>query len=358
MLDSQTLVAFRHGLNILQQVRDFATLSETITRMISIVSPDDIHFAYDAIARVLRAKQEMELHEAGNHLPAVSELDRKYQDLYVVLRTAKPRIPEPLVAPVNAVPAPQTPDSDLGSTPAPTPSLPFGNPLALLNWLKDHKTTLVTGTAVASTLGGAFWLYKYLTTEEMPKAAEPNSFEKTIGSIQKYRAFSQLMKNPDISDVQEFLIGKSAGGKTRIVVPNKKKKPEKKEEPPKTSEWETEERSLMKDMDGAFNALSQRPSIDFVLPQLPVANLIDPSSVIGAKPSAIPAPEKKEKKKSERAENRENRENRIKVEKPKQESKESSVVKVEEPKTSSNEDGGGRLIPIIKRTKRVKKVVA
>jgi hypothetical protein len=368
MVDRHTIVAFQQGLEILQQVRDFASLADTINRMISIVPAEDLRYAYDSIARVMRTKQAIELQEVGNHPEAIMGLDKKYQDLYIVLRSARPRPPTPQAPPTpSAPPAPPAVPaaSTLGATP-PTTNTPAndtnnqlansvaqGNPLggAVLNWVKSNKGVILASTAVASTLGGGFWLYKYLTTEPI-KRSEDNSFDKTIKSIQKYKAFSQMMKNPDLGNVEEFLMGK-----TRVVVPNKKKKPEKKEEPvvEKTSEWDTEERSLMKDLDGAFNALSFRPNLEFTLPQLPAPKAIDPSEVVDTK--VAETPEKKEKKKELRPA-RMTESPRKKTESPKLPSLKTDKVP-ETPKNPVNiENSGGRLIPIIKRTKRVKKITA
>lgn len=355
MANRHTILAFQQGLEILQQARDFASLADTINRMISVVPPEDLRYAYDAIARIMRTKQALELQEVGNHPEVIKALDKKYQDLYIVLRSASPAVPTSIPTPV---PTPTT--SNLGApesgtnTPVTTNNQLANsaqmNPLGgvVLNWIKSNKGVIVASTAVASTLGGGFWLYKYLTAEPIKKS-DDNNFDKTIKSIQKYKAFSQMMKNPDLGNVEEFLMGRN-----RVVIPNKKKKPEKKEEPlvEKTSEWDTEERSLMKDLDGAFNALSFRPNLEFTLPQLPAPKAINPSEVVDVKITEI-GPEKKEKKKELRA-----TEPRKKPENPKIPSLKVDKTFEVAKNSVSNEETLGRLIPIIKRTKRVKKITA
>jgi len=410
MLDQPTLLAFQQGLQILEQVHDFASMRETIARMISIVPPEDLHYARDAVARIMRNKQVLEAQTFSGNIQALHQIDQKYRDLYIVLRYAKPKIMQPrnLQPMIESSPIPsvinvpseeikiekskessekskesldksKVPNNPKAKTlseppassqpqPQPTPItqilpknelqvasknqlgiIPGNNnlPGMILNWIKTNKVTLFAGTAVAGTLGGAFWLYKHLTSEGEEKKSEETTFDKTIKSIQKYKAFSQLMKNPDMSNVEEFLSGKP-------ITP-KKKKIEKKEDkkPEKTTEWDTEERSLMKDMDSAFGALSHRPNIDFKLPQLPAPKAIDPKKIIGEADN-----EKKEKRRS--------------LEKPaftmvpisKKDKTPKKEIKSETKKEfrplgeKSFERSEGRLVPIIKRTKKIKKITA
>jgi len=266
-------MAFRQGLHILEQVRDFATLRETINRMISIVSPEDLHYARDAVARIIRLKQTIEFQEVQGYPDAMIELDKKYRDLYLVLRYAKPRgimqltigpdpsriepikpevkVSEETKSAEKPEKAPETKIPETVTT-SETGVLDFSkqnqlmglnqlsqlNPIssAILEWIKSHKGTIFKGTAVATSVGGAYWLYKYLTAESEKKLNnEDTTFDKTIKSIQKYKAFSHMMKNPDMENVEQFLTGKP--------IINKKKRTDKKDDKKpaeKDQEWETD----------------------------------------------------------------------------------------------------------------------
>jgi hypothetical protein len=115
----------------------------------------------------------------------------------------------------------------------------------------------------------------------------------------------------------------------------------------------------MKDLDGAFNALSFRPNLEFTLPQLPAPKAIDPSEVVDV---GIVGDEKKEKKKELRLARA--LEPRKKIENPKIPSLKTDKIisknlsNIISKSQGNSEENPGRLIPIIKRTKRVKKITA
>lgn len=330
MLDSQVVVSFRQGLNALEHLRDFASMRDTINKMISVVAEEDLPYAYDAIARIIRIKQSIELQEVQGYPHAIQELDKKYQDLYLVLKTAKPKKFKNESSMDKQV-------SGIIESSGNMQNNPLGN--LILDWVKSNKGNLVKGSAVVGTLGGAFWLYKFLTSEVESRLVDSETtFDKTIKSIQKYKAFSHMMKNPDMSDVEEFLSGKPVTKKRRVDRKIEKKPVEKDEE------WDTDERSLMKDMDEAFGALSFRPNLEYKVPQLSTSKSVKPTEIF--KENEENSPEKKEKRRVV-----EKNDKMIVLSKEKPSSSKTSPVK-----TILKSEEGGRLVPIIKRTKRVKKI--
>lgn len=352
---SESAALFRQGLEILSRAPDYATLRDTMQRMVAITPPHDIPAARDAIARVLRQKQAAELKAYEAYPKVLDELDQKYKDLAGVLKHLAGA--QPLQGLGNQ------PSTD----PAPTPQ-PVSNPIVrlgplpvpavVLDWIKDKQSYLIAGTAALTTVSGAYYFYNKMFGEKLPKPEKESSFDKTIKSIQRYRLFSQLAKDPEFtpSDMAEILEGKLDGKKKRII--------KKKESEPasKSSEWDYDERSLMKDMDASFNALSVRPKLNYELPQLPEpTNKINPKAIMKDDDSVVveaqiqvSEPRKKRKK----------RKSSFEVPASSEEA-DHSVEAVEE--TSSQEyvqpeprepSSGGRLIPIVKRTKRIKKVSA
>jgi len=365
MPSQQTLVSFREGLKILQKANDFTTLRQTIDTLIGICPPKELHLAKDAIARVIRLKQSNEATRYQGYPDASEEVDKKYRDLYIVLRTSSSRVAD---TPTD-IPSTLQHNQMAKTTPLSGFNLP-----TLLQWLSTKKKYLFTGGALASTVGGAYWIYTHLNGEkknkkDKEKPEKESTLNKTIKSIQKYKAFTQMMNDPNFSgDYAELLSGKQST--------TRKRKNIKKEEPPKSNEWERDEKTLMQDMDSAFNSLGIRPQLDYKLPQLPAPQNIDPRDIVGDTEvfSLRPIkPTKKVKKvrkrKSKAVEPREKSEEPISsfptlsIEKPKKtrrtrkEPKKSRKEPRKESKVKNKADAStGRLIPIVKRTKRVKKV--
>ena len=375
MPSAQILVSFREGLKILQQADDFTTLRQTIDTLAGICPPEELPLAKDAIARVIRLKQANEAIKFQAYPQALEEVDKKYRDLYIVLRTSKSK-----VAPQATMPSAMNPNNMTGPPPAPPkqnqiaklPSLSGLSLPSLMRWLGDKKKYILTGGALATSVGGAYWLYKHLNDEPNSKKDNPakeSSLDKTIRSIQKYKAFTQMVNDPNFSgDYAELMSGKTTK--------KKKNTRKKKEDPQKSREWDRDEKSLMGDMDTAFNSLSSRPQLAYKLPQLPAPKNIDPrdvvddSELLSLKPRKAPA-KKKIKRTRKRKPKKEAQEEAITTsifptavsspEKPKRTRKsrkeKSSFPK--EPKTKKVKKidaPPGRLIPIVKRTKRVKKV--
>ena len=366
MPTQQTILSFKEGIKILQQVRDFASLRETIDRMVSLCPPEDVPFAKDAIARVIRIKQAEELNMSRGSPQVIDTLDKKYRDLYIVLRTSKSKTPlQPHNPSVVSNAAPKQQKTQLQKA-SPLGGLNF--PLMVADWLKSKKKYIITGGAVMSTIGGAVLLYKYFNNDdESPsKDSKESGFDKTIRSIQKYRAFSQMANDPNFSgNFTEILDGSYN---------KKKKKVRKKEEPLKSAEWDRNEKVLMKDMNDAFNTLSTRPRLEYALPQLPAPKDINPIDVVGSFGSR-PTETKIEKPKKKTRKPRKTRKTRDTTpkavisttaedtkppKKPRQRkvsttSSTPAEKKVKNSKPSSSHTSG-RLIPIVKRTKRVRKV--
>lgn len=381
MPTKETLMNFREGLKIIQQADDFATLRDTIDAMISICPPEDSPLAKDAIARVLRIKQARELNSVQAYPQAVEELDKKYRDIYIILRAAKSKAGMPRALPSGTSSKPAS-----NNQMAKAPALGGLNmPKMLLGWLKSKKKYIMAGGAVGA-VGGAFLLYKQLTADPKPEPGkEESNFDKTIKSIQKYKAFTSMMKNPDFSgDFTEIVNGNVSGKKP------KKRKELKKDEPRKSMEWDREEKSLMKDMDDAFSSIATKPDLDYQLPQLPAPRNIDPKEVIGDdKPLELHSivrqtnqnrvssvektsvekpkkPRKKRRKNTPKAEKSEVKTPTFPSATPVVEVSEATEPKTRKVKRTKPSNASpkvaetqiGRLIPIVKRTKRVKKVNA
>ena len=365
----EMIANFREGINILKQVDDFATLQKTINRMVGNIPPEELALPKDAIARVLQNKQATEVRTYQDFPSKLEQLEIKYRDLYVVLKTSKSLIvPKPAALPTSNNAPTGAPSMKNAMAKAPNPMGGFGMAAMLKDWLLDKKKYIMAGGAVG-VVGGAYFLYKQLNKEPEKKKEEESSFDKTIKSIQKYRAFTQMMKNPDFSGDYRELVNGNAKPK-RI----KKKKDTKK--PLKSSEWETDEKSLMKDMDAAFNSISTKPKLNYQLPQLPAPKNIDPNDVIGedrpleltfggsSSKRDIPKQQKKRKKRSKKQETVES----VPESTPEPISSPEPVVEAapveKKPKqkrvkkTKTTDEAPGRLIPIVKRTKRVKKVGA
>jgi len=375
MASTSTLLSFKEGIKALQYAEDFATLREIIDRMVGMCPSEDLPLAKDAIARVIRIKQANEINKYQSYPQAAEGLDKKYRDLYIVLRTAKSKV-EPKALPESSA---QTQTQIAKTT-------PFGGlniPLMVLHWAKEKKNLLLTGGAV----GGAYLIYKHFYKEKSEDAkknpsTKENSLDKTIRSIQKYKAFTQIVNDPNFSGNYADLVNGN--------YKQKKGKKRKEDEELKSNSWDKNERNLMKNMDDAFNSLSIRPNLDYSLPQLPAPKNIDPKDIIddsgplSLKPKVTRKPPRKkrikkvkessrtdqEKTWSDSSENTDNevdsadevirevkpkRRGRPRFSKPKV--KPERRVRTEKPKKAKRKEPEiGQLIPIVKRTKRVKKV--
>ena len=325
MPTQESIVAFQKGLQILTTAEDYLSLKNTIQSLLDVTEQQDELIAKDAIASVLRKKQAVDIQRYKHYPKELESIDQKYKDLAVVLQASHATQPNTTV---KALP---------GSN-----NLLGDNALSVISKLGTSavfefisKNKVFSLGSAAALAGGSYLVYRkffHSAPKENPISTEKESnFERTIKSIQKYRAFSQLSKDPDFDgNYLELFQGKAV----------KKKKPNssrKKTSDDINSEWEKDERSLMQNMDISFNEIAIRPRIEFQMPQLPAPNNIDPSEIIGVATPVEPISEpKKERKPS----------------KPKREEK---SAKKEKPLPTQSV---GRLVPIVKRTKRIKKIEA
>jgi len=348
----KSLVSFEEGLSVLQRSNDFISLRETINEMLSIVPPQKAHLAKDKIARTMRRKQALEIQQAQGYPDVLQAIDKKYNDLALVLRHASApkglkvpegqlyKGPEPVSAAISKKPS--TGLAGLGGN--------FGS-MMLLNWIKAKRPLLVRGVAFAGIGGVAYWAYqKYLgdgkKTRNNPD--KESDFDRTIRSIQKYKAFSKMTKDPDWSGNYEDLMGSRKK--------SKKKNKNAKRNPSKLEEWEGEEQNLFKAMDSAYRSLGDKPQFKCDIPQLPEPRKVRNPVLVASNSNKSSKRPKKPKKKAKKS--KPVIEETVEMDIPK---KEVSVkAKVKKPKASKKprktKSSDGRLIPIVKRTKRIRKI--
>jgi len=322
MPNPETIASFQKGLQILNGAEDFLSLKNAIAYLLSITEFQDEIMAKDAIANVLRKKQAYDI-QAFQHYPKELEaIDQKYKDLATVLEQARAALPNTEVTKLST-------DKSSLSKHNPFDVIAKLGGRAVFEWISKHKAFSMGSAAALA--GGSYLVYrKFFNTTKEPvinPADKESSFERTIKSIQKYRAFSQLSKDPEFDgDYLEVFHGKQ---------PKKKKPTTTKKKTPTDigNEWERSEKALMNSMDVGFNELTIRPRMEFQIPELPAPNSIDAFQIINS-------PKEEETVFPER------RERRIKPKKD------------DEPKKSNKSvpTQTGRLVPIVKRTKRIKKV--
>jgi len=354
----KNLLSFEEGLAYLQKANDFITLREAINEMLAIVEPQKAHLAKDKIARVMRRKQALEIQQAQGYPDVLQAIDKKYKDLALVLRHAEgPRglkVPHGQLNSENNNYTGSEPVSALKKTKSNgLAGLAGGNlgPMMLLNWIKAKKPLIVRGATFAGIGGVAYWAYqKYFGDKDSRKNPDKGTdFDRTIRSIQKYKAFSRMSKDPDwTGDYEDVLNGKSK---------KKKKERSNKRNPSKLEEWEKEEQSLFRAMDSAYRSINDKPKFKCEIPQLPEPKKIKSPVLVTSSEEYKEPPKKKPKKKKARKSNPP-----VKAiqEDPHQEEPEVSIkAKINKPRASrkaKTASSDGRLIPIVKRTKRVRKI--
>lgn len=322
MPTSETIESFQKGLQMLASAEDYLSLKNTILHLLSITEQQDEIMAKDAIASVLRKKQAADIQKYKHYPREMEAVDQKYKDLAVALEASRATQPNTAIKTLS--------DNSLGN---PLGMLSKLGGSAMLDFLSKNKA-LSLGSA-AALAGGSYLVYKrfFDSKKEKITTEKESNFERTIKSIQKYRAFSQLSKDPDFDgNYLEIFQGKA---------PKKKKPVSKRESENVSTKWEREEKSLMQNMDIGFNEIAIRPRIDFKMPQLPAPKNIDPSEVLGGSSNSEPPFETSRTETS-------------KVSKSKK--KASKTVNREEKKDPLPAQSAGRLIPIVKRTKRIKKI--
>lgn len=332
MPNQDAIESFQKGLKVLSSAEDYLSLKNTILNLLSITEFQDESIAKDAIANVIRKKQATDIQRFKHYPKELEAIDQRYKDLATVLEDAKACQANSEIRALPGI------NRTLASSPLDIISKLSKN--AIIDFLIKNKVFSMGSAAALA--GGSYLVYKKFFDHEI-KIVNPlslpdkeSNFEKTIRSIQKYRAFSQLSKDPDFDgNYLEVFQGKTA--KKKKPTSTRKKSPE-----DIGTQWEREERSLMQNMDMSFNEISIRPRIDFQMPQLPEPNRINPNEILGiATPIETEEPLFKKEKRA----------------RPSRAAKENTEEKPQKEKTTPSQSMG-RLIPIVKRTKRIKKVEA
>jgi hypothetical protein len=330
MPSQESVETFQKGLQVLSSAEDYVSLKNTILNLLSITEFQDESIAKDAIANVLRKKQATDIQRFKHYPKELEAIDQRYKDLAYVLEDSKASLPDSEIKALPGV------NRTLASSSLDIISKLSKN--AIVEFIIKNKVFSVGSAAALA--GGSYLVYKKFFDDQIkiinPPSDKESSFEKTIRSIQKYRAFSQLSKDPDFDgNYLEVFQGKTP--KKKKPAASRKKSPE-----DIGTQWEREERSLMQNMDMSFNEINIRPRVDFQMPQLPEPNRINPDEILGtATPLEVREPIFKKEK-------------RVRPSRPKKEATEEKSQK-EKPTPSQSM---GRLIPIVKRTKRIKKVEA
>jgi len=333
MPNQESILTFQKGLQLLASAEDYISLKNTIVHLMSVTEQQDENIAKDAIANVLRKKQASDIQRFKHYPRELEAIDQRYKDLATVLESAGASLPN---SEIKVLAGTATP---LIARSSPLDIISRLSKSAIVDFFLQNKTFSV-GSAVALAGGGYLVYKKFFDTEikiENPIALDKETnFEKTIRSIQKYRAFSQLSKDPDFDgNYLEVFQGKAPKKKKPSTI--KKKSPE-----DIGTQWDKEERSLMQNMDMSFNEMSIRPRMEFQMPELPAPNTINPNEIIGtAVPVEIKNPVFKREKRSKPRKDESRNKNEI-----------------QEDKKPSPSQSMGRLVPIVKRTKRIKKVEA
>ena len=160
-----------------------------------------------------------------------------------------------------------------------------------------------------------------------------------------------MTKDPDWSgNYTDILEGKSK---------KKNSKSKNRRNPSKLEEWEKEEQSLFRAMDSAYRSINDRPKFKCDIPQLPEPKKVRNPVLLTS--SDTPKKKKKKSRKKAPVEKQAQVEAEVRVEEPQQEVSVKAKVKkpkaAKKPKASkSSGPSDGRLIPIVKRTKRVRKI--
>ena len=330
MPNQDSIATFQKGLQVLASAEDYLSLKNTIIHLLSVTELQDESIAKDAIANVLRKKQATDIQRFKHYPKELEAIDQRYKDLATVLENTNACLPNSEIKALTGT------NKTLGSNPLDIISKLSKN--AIIDFFIKNKVFSVGSAAALA--GGSYLVYKKFFDNEItvlnpPSDNKESNFEKTIRSIQKYRAFSQLSRDPDFDgNYMEMFQGKTP--KKKKAVPARKKSPE-----DIGTQWEREEKSLMQEMDVSFNEIAIRPRVEFQMPQLPAPNRIDPNEIIGVASSL------------EEEEPLFKREKRPKS--PKKDEVKEEKIKKEKPTPSQSL---GRLVPIVKRTKRIKKVEA
>ena len=293
----------------LRSTRTHSVLHNIIVDLFRNSSPSKLPYIRDSIARVLQGSYNKESAMYKGNPKALAETDQKYNALRVLVGS--------LSAPRRYAPSTQ---------------------LASLKSKSKWGSPLVLGTAFLTTLGGAFYLYtKNKKKGSNPSTSPTSGFQKTLKAIQKYKLISQLDFDSNfLEDYESIMKGKN-------------KKIAKKKPYSKADAWTREEGALMKEIDSSFKSITTTKSSGYKVPQLPASKEFDPFSILGNTKTKSKREPKRPKETPEEPEPI--IEDTIIEEIPKKTRKRRSATT-----TSTSRTSVERLVPIVKRTKRISKI--
>lgn len=310
------------NLQLLKVSKDYATLSSTLEVLISDCPIQYIESFKVKLATTLREKQLVETKQASGHARALQDIDLKYRNLAMRLHDLMPTS-----QPVRNLPVRNNSSSLAG----------FGATV-IKNWIQARQKQLLGfGVALGAVGGLAFVFNKiYGKSSGSPLPVKNpdelrdkkfEGFEKTLTALQKLRSLNKMSKSGSFDEYEGFLSGK------------KKKKGEVVDSDSKRIDWNKEESYLMSSADKAMKALS-----NFKLPEPEVPLLTTNASLEDT--FATP---KKRRKRKEKEESLDSVEDVEAEELPIEE----EIVQEE---NDTEQETFGRLIPVVKRTKKVKRI--
>ena len=317
-----TIDSFDAGLRSLTETDDAQLLQEIVKETLAKCPNQRTRTAKAEVAAILQRKYALETQTAAKHNPAlIPEIDKKYQDLSLVLKNI----------PVMGMEATSNPTP----TPSASPKLPvrpnfagIGSSL-IQSWFSKRKGFL-QGTAIAiPAMCGLIYLYnkiwgrsepveKKVIDKNMLRQKELDNFEKMVKSLDHIRTFSRMSRNPDFS------------GDYRAVLKNPSKLKRVSSDGSLTkrlAKWNQEEQELLKGVDQAVKVITSPPK------KYSFPSFLKDESPLPKPPKVDAGPIFGEAKK---------------VKKVKVEKEEEAAPEPAEPV--------GKLIPISKRSKRVRKV--
>lgn len=346
------LSSIQEGLDILQSSNDFFTNQDLIRLMAEMCPDNKLPLLKDNIARVLKQKLHVEMQQMRNFPNIVLEIEQKYRDLSKVLKFAgngknvvppspslhRKSVEEEISQTNNEAIFDNGQDltqnqipMDYQLPPQPTSMQKrnmntlglLGSQIPFLGWVQNNSTTLLRGAALVGIVGSFWYINKgpnSKSEKEKAKEKRESSFERTINSLKQLRDLNKLSESPE--------------GIAGLLSDSKKKQKKKKKAEEKQRLWAEEENDLMKTIDTSFKTLGERPKVIYKMPELPEPRSIKTNFLRDNSPTKI-----KEAKK---------------ISKTKKKVKKEAV----ETEHSSEEPKKKRIVPVLRRTKRIKKVTS
>lgn len=323
------MASFDQSLNILKTATDYPSVSTALREVLNACPSNQLENFKLKVATVLREKQAAEGKAAQKHPRALQEIDLKYKNLVNILSSHAPQEQQASIPPVEK-PSP--------IAKAPTSSLGLGSML-FQNFFQSKKKLIVGFGAGLGAIAGLAFVYSKFSKPSEPvknpddfKTKKLEGFEKTLAALQRLRSLNKISKTGSWDDYEGYLSGK-------------KKKGEPTKELKKLIDWNKEENSLMSSADRAMKALA---NFKLSSPDLPLLSDSGSSST-----GEIGFDEGKKKRK--RREKKE--ESEVLEETPTDEITEDLQEIEPEPILEEPEpEETGRLIPVVKRNKRIKKI--